>query len=113
MRARFELLTAREKQVIGLVAAGLTNKQIAAKIGISNVTAKVHRANIMRKMKAHSLVELLRMADLLGAGAGNLRHALVCDPGDPHLAIKSSAPLPLGELTSILVPVGMLELEVG
>ncbi len=68
LRARFESLTAREKQVIGLVAAGLTNKQIAAKIGISNVTAKVHRANIMRKMKAHSLVELLRMADLLGAG---------------------------------------------
>ncbi len=53
--------------MIGLVAAGLTNKQIAAKMGISNATAKVHRANIMRKMQAHSLAELLRIADLLGA----------------------------------------------
>ena len=61
--------------MIGFVAAGLSNKQIAAKMGISDATAKVHRANIMRKMQARSLVELLRMADLLGAGAGNLPHA--------------------------------------
>jgi FixJ family two-component response regulator len=46
-------------------------------MGISNATAKVHRANIMRKMQAHSLAELLRMADALGAGAGNLRPALM------------------------------------
>ena len=88
LHARFESLTAREKQVIGFVAGGLSNKQIAAKMGISNATAKVHRANIMRKMQAHSLAELLRMADLLGAGAGNLRPAFFSDdsqPGDPTM----------------------------
>ena len=74
LRAHFELLTAREKEVIGFVTAGLSNKQIAAEMGISDATVKVHRANIMRKMQARSLVELLRMADLLGAGAGNLQH---------------------------------------
>jgi FixJ family two-component response regulator len=67
LRERYESLTAREKEVIGFVVAGLANKQIAAKMGISNATAKVHRANIMRKMQAHSLAELLRMADALGA----------------------------------------------
>ena len=60
--------------MIGFVTAGLSNKQIAAEMGISNATAKVHRANIMRKMQARSLVELLRMADLLGAG--NLQQVL-------------------------------------
>ena len=54
--------------MIGFVVAGLSNKQIAAKMEISNATAKVHRANIMRKMQARSLAELLRMAHLLGAG---------------------------------------------
>jgi FixJ family two-component response regulator len=68
LNARFESLTVREKQVIGLVTTGLSNKQIAAKMAISNATAKVHRANIMRKMQAGSLAELVRMADLLGAG---------------------------------------------
>jgi FixJ family two-component response regulator len=72
LRARYELLTTREKEVIGFVVAGLANKQIAAKMGISNATAKVHRANIMRKMQANSLAELLRMADALGDGSGNL-----------------------------------------
>ena len=75
LHARFESLTAREKQVIGLIAIGLSNKQIAGEMGISSATAKVHRANIMRKMQARSLAELLRMADVLGAGAGNLRPA--------------------------------------
>ena len=82
-------LTAREKEVIRFVVAGLANKQIAAEMGISNATAKVHRANIMRKMQARSLAELLRMADLLGAGGGNLRPALFSDdnqPSDPTAA---------------------------
>ena len=77
LRERYETLTAREKEVIEFVVAGFANKQIAAKMGISNATAKVHRANIMRKMQAHSLAELLRMADLLGAGSGNSRPALM------------------------------------
>jgi FixJ family two-component response regulator len=68
LRERYDSLTAREKEVIGFVVAGLANKQIAAKMGISNATAKVHRANIMRKMQAHSLAELLRMSDTLGTG---------------------------------------------
>ena len=92
LRVHFESLTAREKQVIGFVTAGLSNKQIAAKMGISDATAKVHRANIMRKMQARSLVELLRMADLLGAG--NLQHgALFSDdspPGDANVAPGNS-----------------------
>jgi FixJ family two-component response regulator len=85
LRARFDALTAREKEVIGLVVAGLSNKQIAAKMEISNATAKVHRANIMRKMQARSLAELLRMGDILGARTENLRSASFADetqPGD-------------------------------
>jgi FixJ family two-component response regulator len=68
LKTRFGSLTAREKEVIGYVSAGLVNKQIAAEIGISEVTVKVHRRNIMQKMGARSLAELVRMADLLGVG---------------------------------------------
>jgi len=66
LRARFEALTPREQEVIGLVTAGLMNKQIASELGVSEITAKVHRGNIMRKMGARSLPELVRMADALG-----------------------------------------------
>ena len=66
LRGQFASLTAREKEVIGLVAAGLLNKQIAAELDISEVTVKMHRGNIMRKMQARSLADLVRMADLLG-----------------------------------------------
>ncbi len=65
-RARFATLTAREKEVIGFVTAGLLNKQIAGEMGVSEVTVKMHRGNIMRKMQARSLADLVRMADLLG-----------------------------------------------
>jgi FixJ family two-component response regulator len=68
LKARFGSLTAREKEVIGYVSAGFLNKQIAAEMGISEVTVKVHRRNIMQKMNARSLAELVRMADLLGVG---------------------------------------------
>jgi FixJ family two-component response regulator len=67
LKAHFAMLTAREKEVIGLVAAGLLNKQIAGQMNISEVTVKMHRGNIMRKMQARSLADLVRMADLLGA----------------------------------------------
>jgi FixJ family two-component response regulator len=66
LKAHFATLTAREKEVIGLVAAGLLNKQIAGEMEISEVTVKMHRGNIMRKMQARSLADLVRMADLLG-----------------------------------------------
>jgi FixJ family two-component response regulator len=65
-RAPFEALTAREQQVIGLVTTGLMNKQVAAELGVSEITVKVHRGNIMRKMNARSLPDLVRMADALG-----------------------------------------------
>jgi FixJ family two-component response regulator len=62
----FETLTAREREVMGLVTTGLMNKQIAAKIGVSEITVKVHRGNVMKKMNAKTLAELVRMADALG-----------------------------------------------
>jgi FixJ family two-component response regulator len=66
LKSDFDALTPREQEVMGLVTAGLMNKQIAGKIGVSQVTAKVHRGNLMRKMGARSLAELVRMADALG-----------------------------------------------
>ena len=68
LKTRFGSLTAREKEVIGYVSAGFLNKQIAAEMSISEVTVKVHRRNIMQKMNARSLAELVRMADLLRVG---------------------------------------------
>src|SRR5450631_3827381 len=66
VRSLFETLTPREQEVIGWVTAGLLNKQVAAEMGVSEITVKVHRGNVMRKMKANSLVDLVRMADMLG-----------------------------------------------
>jgi FixJ family two-component response regulator len=66
LRARFETLTSREREVIALVADGLMNKQIAAKLGVTEITVKVHRVNMMRKMKARSVIDLVGMVDLLG-----------------------------------------------
>ena len=66
LRSRFASLTSREQEVIALVLDGLMNKQIAAKLGITEITVKVHRGHMMRKMTARSLIDLLEMADLLG-----------------------------------------------
>jgi FixJ family two-component response regulator len=65
VRTRFESLTPREQEVIGLVTAGLMNKQIATELGVSEITVKVHRRNVMKKMGARSLADLVRMADAL------------------------------------------------
>lgn len=66
LRERFELLTPREREVLPLVVSGLPNKQIAAEIGTSETTVKVHRSQLMRKMEADSLPELVRMAERIG-----------------------------------------------
>ena len=66
IKALFETLTPRERQVMALVAAGLMNKQIAAETGISDITVKIHRGHVMRKMNARSLAELVLMAEALG-----------------------------------------------
>jgi FixJ family two-component response regulator len=66
LRLLYESLTARERDVIALVSAGLRNKRIAADLGISEITVKVHRVHIMRKMRARSLADLVRIADVLG-----------------------------------------------
>jgi FixJ family two-component response regulator len=66
LRERFEWLTPREREVLPLVVSGFLNKQIAAEIGTSETTAKVHRGQLMRKMGADSLPELVRMAEKLG-----------------------------------------------
>jgi FixJ family two-component response regulator len=66
LRILFDSLTSREREVMTQVAAGLMNKQIAAKFGITEITVKVHRGHMMGKMKARSLIDLLGMADMLG-----------------------------------------------
>ena len=66
LKASFNSLTSREQTIMGLVTAGLMNKQIAGELGVSEITVKVHRGSVMRKMGAKSLAELVRMADALG-----------------------------------------------
>jgi FixJ family two-component response regulator len=65
LHERYLTLTARERTVMGLVVDGMSNKQIGSKIGVSEATVKIHRGNVMHKMQAGSLIELVRMADKL------------------------------------------------
>lgn len=72
LRRRYESLTPREREVMHLVVRGLLNKQIASQLGASEVTIKMHRAQVMHKMRAESVVELLRMAETISSvGAGS------------------------------------------
>jgi FixJ family two-component response regulator len=66
LRLRFETLSSREREILPLITAGLLNKQIASEVGLSEVTVKVHRHNLMVKMQAKTLPDLVRMADALG-----------------------------------------------
>jgi FixJ family two-component response regulator len=75
LKERFESLTAREREVLPLVVSGLLNKQAAAQLGISEVTFQIHRTNVMRKMAADSLADLVRFAGSLDIPVSHRRHA--------------------------------------
>jgi FixJ family two-component response regulator len=66
LRKNFERLSPREREVMVFVTAGFMNKQIAARLGIAEITVKFHRGSLMRKMNARSVAELARMAQILG-----------------------------------------------
>ena len=66
LKARFETLTDREREVMKYVVSGFLNKQTAARMRISEITVKVHRHNVMNKLDAKSLPDLVRIADILG-----------------------------------------------
>lgn len=72
VRRNFEALTPREQEVMAYIVSGLMNKQVAGKLKLSEITVKVHRASVMRKMQAKSLAELVRQADALGIGKAGL-----------------------------------------
>src|SRR5438105_12774309 len=72
LQARFDTLTARERQVMSLVVAGRLNKQIAGELGVSEMTVKMHRRQVMRKMQAAGVAQLVRLADQIGVSAPQL-----------------------------------------
>ena len=69
LRARFDSLSPREREIMSLVVSGNLNKQTGFQVGLSEMTVKVHRSHVMQKMQAKSLIDLVRMADKLGVSA--------------------------------------------
>lgn len=88
LAARFETLSEREREVLKYVIEGFLNKQTAARMGVSEVTVKVHRHNIMMKLDAKSLPDLVRMADLLGVRHLEVATAAEGEAGDRRLRSK-------------------------
>jgi FixJ family two-component response regulator len=74
MRALFETLSPREREVMALVTSGLMNKQVAAKIGLAESTVKIHRGQVMRKMGAKSLADLIKMAEMIDVQGNRFQH---------------------------------------
>jgi len=74
LRAHFSSLTPREGEIMALVASGLMSKQIAAEVGLSEITVKVHRSHLMKKMGARSVADLVRMAEALGVTPTKSQH---------------------------------------
>jgi len=74
LRAHFSSLTPREGEIMALVASGLMSKQIAAEVGLSEITVKVHRSHLMKKMGARSVADLVRMAEALGVTPAKSQH---------------------------------------
>ena len=74
MRALFETLSPREREVMALVTSGLMNKQVAAKTGLAESTVKIHRGQVMRKMGAKSLADLIKMAEIIDVQGNSFRH---------------------------------------
>ena len=70
LRANLETLTPREREILALVSSGLMNKQIAAEVGLAEITVKIHRGHIMKKMGSKSLADLVRKAEMLGIHRG-------------------------------------------
>jgi FixJ family two-component response regulator len=83
MQALFEALSPREREVMTLVASGLLNKQVAARTSLAEATVKIHRKHVMRKMRAKSLAELVRMAEIIGIRLPTLAGA------PPHAHVQS------------------------
>ena len=89
LQRRFQLLTPREREVLPLVVSGLLNKQAAAYLGISEITLQIHRTNVMRKMEAGSLAELVRMAYALEISVPQIRR-----PGHSSVRFGLAGELP-------------------